>query len=91
MRKVTIIKPKKFVGSIYTYSVLIDGVEYAIVRNGEMKILEIPDGMRRLQVIAAGQFLKSDVMLINESDNDVGFRIVLKTGFLSPQIYLEKI
>ncbi|GEM_PF-3801182 len=94
MRTVTIITPKLFVGSAMPCSVLIDDGEYAVIRNGENKTFEIPEGSHRMQLVArpaqGWSIYKSDVVFINEIDGNMSYKIKIKMGF-ALKLFLEKV
>jgi TM2 domain-containing membrane protein YozV len=49
MRTVTIIRQGKFSGSALDVDIYVDGIEYAVLRNGDIKTFEIEDGSHRIQ------------------------------------------
>jgi len=87
MRKITIIRPSRFVGSAMPCSVVIDDGEYSVLNNGQTKTFEIPDGSHRMQIIASPlvnighSVYKSDVVFIDETDGNSAFELMIKMGF----------
>lgn len=93
MRTITITRGRRFYCCLVNFSVLIDDREFAVLRNGDTKIFEIPDGSLRLQTVNVRSALdsnwKSDVYHIKESDGDMIFSLTLRAG-LGARLILER-
>ena len=82
-QRVTIIRRKQFVGSVAPYAILIDGEEYATVKNGQTKTFEVPRGKHRIQALSdmsvdngfGSQRKKSQVEFIRENEGHIAFRV----------------
>jgi hypothetical protein len=51
MRKLTVIRDRKVACAFVNYSILVDGREYAVIKNGKTITVEIPDGAHCINVM----------------------------------------
>ena len=93
MRKITIVRPKKFVGKVMTCRVLVDNREAAAVKDNETVTFEIPDGVCKIKVVGSPldrqDYYESDIVSISESEGDCSFTLIIKMG-VRLKLYLER-
>jgi TM2 domain-containing membrane protein YozV len=95
MRTVTIIRESGFFGGASRVDIYVNGMEYAVLKNGETKAFKIEDGICRIQAQQSGSAAlnisavarKSDVVLIEAEEGDVTFLLKMDKMTATPQLF----